>query len=956
VETYKINDKGKAVQRYHLITQGLAIGSILFLLIPSIVPSYGLNAGEKTSQITSEGKILYVGGIGEGNYSKIQDAIADSTDGDTVYVYDDSAPYFEHVVIDKSITLFGENKTTTVINGSLLDTSVDTLCVIRDDVTIRGFRITNNQGYYYQAAVKIKGNDTLLSNCIIDENEWIGVYLIDVSFCRLEECELFDNLVAIHLVNSRNNILRNCVCHDNADAITLYQSSDDNQLIDCICSRNHFDGILIQQSSGNHLMGCVCQNGYDGISLPYAPDTTMRNNSLLNNYANFGIGSSSVSDFYCDIDTSNTINGKPMYYLIEQNNRMFDETTELGFLGLVNCQNISVKHCNFSHNFEGILLAGTTDAVIENCSFRHNDGHGMYLISCQNITIKTCVFQDSFWDGIFLFDSSNNSIQNCSYYGSVAGLNLDMSTHNTLQGLTIDHCSVGISLDSSEDNVLKDNEMFLCGLQVSGNTPAEYRNDVDSSNTVNGKPVYYYLNETNKTIPLDAGQVILTRCTGCTVSECHLSDASIGIELAYSTMNIIQDNVLTNNSIVAIDLDGSDNENNIIRDNLIQGNNYGIDVDSSNMNIFQDNVMIQNGMGFSFDACWKNTIIGNIIQDGSCGIYLVSSSDNTLTGNSIRNTSVFGLYFLSSCRNVLDFNAMINCSIMVYGYDADEFRNDVDSTNTVNGKPVYYLFGQHRITVPQDAGEVILIDSEHCTIKGLDLNKGTIGIILAYSSNNIIQGNIIKNQSMTAIDLGSAHNDYTTISGNIIQENSYGIDLEYSKNNIIRKNRIVPNGYGIFLGNTLNTIIWRNTLTKNTYGVIATKANVSKIFLNNFCQNYAYGLSVEACAVTARWNWWGAITGPDADGNGDHLHVAENGQITYAPWLRLPVLFTGMLRFLFMTEHQNPTNATSRSPSQANFVPQKTNSNHFDWFGLEIMHDEKEYVPPKTAINQYFDS
>jgi parallel beta-helix repeat protein len=944
------------VQRYYLTRKELALGIILFLLIPCIIPSFGQSVGEKTIKSVSYGTIFYVGGSGDGNYSSIQDAIKDSSSGDTVFVYDDSSPYLENVVVDKSITLVGEDKTSTEINGSSLDNSLDTVAVITDHVTIDGFRITDNHGYHYQAAVKIKGNFTSLSNCIINGNEWIGISLVDASFCQIRDCELYENLVAIHLVNSRKNIVQNCVCYDNADAITLFQSSDDNQIIHCTCTRNHFDSILIQQSSGNQITGCVCQDGYDGISLPYAPNTKMRNNTMIGNYANFGIGSSSVSDFYCDIDTSNTINGKPMFYLIEQHNLLFNGTTEIGFLGLVSCDNISVNDCNFSNNFEGILLAGTRDSKVENCSFSNNDGHGIYFISSQDNTVKTCTFQNSFWDGVFLYDSSNNTMENCSYYGSLAGINLGFSTRNILRGQTIDQCNVGISFDASGNNVLKDNEMIQCGLQVTGNDPADYRNDVDASNTVNGNPVYYYINETNRTIPSDAGQVILTNCNGCIVSHCNLSDASVGIELAYCTMNTIEDNILANNSVVAIDLDGSDNENNTISDNLIQGNNYGIDVDSSEMNIFQGNILFDNGMGFSFDSCWKNRIIGNTIQGGSYGISLDQSSYNTLTGNTIRNTSIFGLYLLSSCNNVLDSNAMINCSLMVYGSEFSDYVNDVDSNNTVNGKPVYYLLGRSSITIPEDAGEVILIDSSYCTIKDLNLNKGTVGIILAYSSDNIIQGNIITNQSMIAIDLGSVYNNNNIIQGNVIIGNGYGIDLEYSWGNTIKQNRIFSNAYGIFLSNTLNAVIRRNTISRNYYGISATDANKSTISFNNIYQNYVYGLSAEACAVTARWNWWGAITGPNINGNGDHLSIKTDGQITYTPWLRLPVLFTGTLRFNLMNDHQeNRMDDSLKTPGGMYFESHQTGFPRLDLFGLKNRDPGKECVPPKTALEHYFD-
>ncbi|MGF3554110.1 MAG: hypothetical protein ACQXXF_02395, partial [Thermoplasmatota archaeon] len=53
------------------------------------------------------GNWLYVGGSGPKNYTKIQDAIDKATDGDTVFVYDDSSPYKENVIIYKSIKLIG---------------------------------------------------------------------------------------------------------------------------------------------------------------------------------------------------------------------------------------------------------------------------------------------------------------------------------------------------------------------------------------------------------------------------------------------------------------------------------------------------------------------------------------------------------------------------------------------------------------------------------------------------------------------------------------------------------------------------------------------------------------------------------------------------------------------------------------------------------------------------------
>jgi len=934
----------------------LAIGIILLVLTTFIIPSYGQNVREKTSLPSSRENILYVGGSGSGNYTRIQDAINDSNAGDIVYVYNDSSPYYEHLVVQKAITLIGEDKLSTEINGSSLGNSLDTVNITGDHVVIDGFRICNNHGYYYQAAMKVIGDYLTLSDCVIYGNDWIGIYLVGASFCQVIDCELYDNLVALDLVNSRNNTIQNCECHDNSDAITLYETSNDNQLVNCTCLRNSFNSIHIQQSSGNQITGCICQNDYDGISLAYAPNTKMRNNTMANNYANFGIGSSYVSDFYCDIDTSNTINGKPMYYLIGQHNLLFDETMALGFLGLVNCQNISVKNCNFNNNFEGMVIAGASHSFIENCSFNNNEGHGMYIISSLNNTVKNCMFSNGFFDGIFLYNSSNNTVEKCSIYGSSVGVRLGYSTNNSLLQQTFDQCTVGILFDASGNNTLKESEMFHCGLQVTGNSPIDYINDVDTTNIVNGKPVYYYVNEHNRTIPKNAGQVILVSCNDCMISDLNLSGASIGIELAYSHLNTIANNILTGNRIVAIDFDGASNNLNIIRNNIIQENNYGIDVDSSMSNKIEDNVLSDNGLAISFDSSIENVIVGNTIQNGSYGMYFDHTFHNHLVDNIIRNASIFGLYFLSSNGNVLKTNDMMNCSLMVYGNTLVEYLNDVDTSNTVNGKPMYYLINQIGGTIPEAAGEVLLINSSGCTIQNLNLNAGTVGITLAYSSQNMIRGNIVKSQSMTAIDLSSGYNDNNTIQGNTIQGNSYGIDIEYCTGNTLKYNTIGSNDYGVILYNTVDTMIKRNTIVKNYLGTDVIQATGSIFRWNNIFLNTIYGLSVETCSVSARWNWWGAATGPamNGNGNGDQLNLIRNGQITYVPWHRLPVLLSGILRFILINYHQkNSIERQFTIPEKTSFELYHNSTSDLTINGIKNIRIVREQsVLPKVALDK----
>lgn len=94
-----------------LISKGLAVGMILLFLGTSVIPAMGQNTEETAS--VSRGGWLYVGGNGPGNYTRIQDAVDNASDGDTVFVFNGS--YYENIKITKSITVSGENADTTHI-------------------------------------------------------------------------------------------------------------------------------------------------------------------------------------------------------------------------------------------------------------------------------------------------------------------------------------------------------------------------------------------------------------------------------------------------------------------------------------------------------------------------------------------------------------------------------------------------------------------------------------------------------------------------------------------------------------------------------------------------------------------------------------------------------------------------------------------------------------------------
>jgi parallel beta-helix repeat protein len=146
----------------------------IFLLCIILLTSFQVVYFVKT--VKAEETILYVGGNGSGNYSTIQAAIDDSKSGDTIFIY--SGLYNENISINKSkITLKGENKNTTIIDGKQhwytikIENNIDKRI---NKVNI--FDITVQNASYYGIYIRFSDEINIL-NSIIQNNSYCGIYI-----------------------------------------------------------------------------------------------------------------------------------------------------------------------------------------------------------------------------------------------------------------------------------------------------------------------------------------------------------------------------------------------------------------------------------------------------------------------------------------------------------------------------------------------------------------------------------------------------------------------------------------------------------------------------------------------------------------------------------------------------------------------------------------------------------
>lgn len=136
------------------------------------------------------------------DYSTIQAAIDNASDGDEILVK--NGTYHENLIIDKAISLTGEDNNSTVIQGN----GNATILVRHDSVDIKGFNIQGSLEmlvYDYGVHLLSVKNCNIFDNRV--ENAYTGVWLFDSSFNNVFENKIAESWSeGIYLDASCNNV------------------------------------------------------------------------------------------------------------------------------------------------------------------------------------------------------------------------------------------------------------------------------------------------------------------------------------------------------------------------------------------------------------------------------------------------------------------------------------------------------------------------------------------------------------------------------------------------------------------------------------------------------------------------------------------------------------------------------------------------------------------------------
>jgi parallel beta-helix repeat protein len=268
-------------------------------------------------------------------YSTIQDAIDAPETKDRHLIRVDPGTYKEMVNISKALTIWGVDEATTIIDA-MKKYSYCIYSNCTEEVHIVGFTVQNAK----------------LSGIELD------------SFCRQFSVE--------------NTTVKNCNAGIHFEASCSNGRLEKNTIMQCSVGLDFEESWDISVTE-NRVSDCTY-----GLYLAYCHGFVIRKNEIYNNTYNFFTYGTNITAYFNEIDTSNTVDGKPIYYFVNRENQVLTGLN-VGCVGLVSCVNMTVKELNLTNNSHGILLVNTTTSTLRsNLCAKNEWGISLTLDSTDN--------------------------------------------------------------------------------------------------------------------------------------------------------------------------------------------------------------------------------------------------------------------------------------------------------------------------------------------------------------------------------------------------------------------------------------------------------------------------------------------------------------------------------------------------------------------------------------------
>lgn len=219
------------------------------------------------------------------DYSSIQEAIDCASEGNTVYVKEGT--YHENLVVNKSLSLVGENVDTTVIDGAPSEGYRIPVKIQCNNVSVSGFKIL--YGYAGVTVGEVK-------HCSISGNRIAGgqhgIKLFGTSYSNITEnyLEQIGLSGAIQLSASNYNLVARNYIKECTEGIQIWTHSTNNTVTENTITKCDDIAIRLQYADNNTVTRNYISYSDLGTTIYVANNNTITHNSYINNTEQFPSG------------------------------------------------------------------------------------------------------------------------------------------------------------------------------------------------------------------------------------------------------------------------------------------------------------------------------------------------------------------------------------------------------------------------------------------------------------------------------------------------------------------------------------------------------------------------------------------------------------------------------------------------------------------------------------------
>lgn len=259
--------------------QKISIYLITFLLIGTGFLTIA-SGDESNKAVLNSVNTLYVGGTGPGNYSSIQSAIDDSSDGDTVFVY--AGVYDENIRISTQIQLIGIEKEKTIISAS--NSSEFLILDSVDFAFIENLSFLCMDDEQFDVIKMVKCNNCTISNIdLISETLQRSAIKVNGFFNTVEKITTRGRyfFAGVELFHGGSNTIKNNSFESCSEGILIHRSH--NNLVSSNEMTNTTNGIYIEEGNNNFITRNILKSNIRGIFSSYSPGNLIEKNDFLDN-------------------------------------------------------------------------------------------------------------------------------------------------------------------------------------------------------------------------------------------------------------------------------------------------------------------------------------------------------------------------------------------------------------------------------------------------------------------------------------------------------------------------------------------------------------------------------------------------------------------------------------------------------------------------------------------------